>query len=109
LFSDAWGVDAMYSGSQKCLSGPPGGAPIMLGPRALHKMQNRKTVPATYNLDLNMVRGKGVGGWAGGAAEGQLLGHKSQSRKTVPATCNLDLNMGMEGCAVAPHGSTKDR
>ena len=25
LFADAWGIDVMYSGSQKCLSAPPGG------------------------------------------------------------------------------------
>lgn len=43
MYADAWGVDAIYSGSQKCLSAPPGGAPLMLNDRALQKVQNRKT------------------------------------------------------------------
>jgi alanine-glyoxylate transaminase/serine-glyoxylate transaminase/serine-pyruvate transaminase len=55
LFADAWGIDAIYSGSQKCLSGPPGGAPLFLSERALAKIKARKTPPATYNLDLNLV------------------------------------------------------
>ncbi|GAX73666.1 hypothetical protein CEUSTIGMA_g1117.t1 [Chlamydomonas eustigma] len=55
MFADAWGVDAIYSGSQKCLSAPPGGAPLFLSPRAMEKIQRRKTPPATYNLDLNLI------------------------------------------------------
>lgn len=55
LFADAWGIDAIYSGSQKVLSGPPGGAPLFLSERALNKIKSRKTPPATYNLDLNLV------------------------------------------------------
>mmetsp|Transcript_16947 Transcript_16947/g.44367 ORF Transcript_16947/g.44367 Transcript_16947/m.44367 type:complete len:421 (-) Transcript_16947:787-2049(-) len=55
LFADAWGVDAIYSGSQKCLSGPPGAAPLFFSQKAMDKMQRRKQVPATYNLDLNLI------------------------------------------------------
>lgn len=55
MFADAWGIDAIYSGSQKVLSGPPGAAPLFLSERALNKIQSRKTPPATYNLDLNLV------------------------------------------------------
>mmetsp|Transcript_9506 Transcript_9506/g.28846 ORF Transcript_9506/g.28846 Transcript_9506/m.28846 type:complete len:416 (-) Transcript_9506:304-1551(-) len=55
LFADKWGIDAIYSGSQKCLSAPPGGAPLFLSERALAKIQSRKAPPATYNLDLNLV------------------------------------------------------
>lgn len=43
FLADAWGVDAAYSGSQKCLSAPPGAAPLMLGPRAVAKLRGRKT------------------------------------------------------------------
>jgi alanine-glyoxylate transaminase/serine-glyoxylate transaminase/serine-pyruvate transaminase len=32
LFADAWGIDAIYSGSQKCLSAPPGGRLLLLQP-----------------------------------------------------------------------------
>lgn len=55
FYADAWGIDFSYSGSQKCLSAPPGAAPIFLNQRVLDKLQNRKTKPATYNLDLNLV------------------------------------------------------
>ncbi|KAJ9506335.1 pyridoxal phosphate-dependent transferase [Haematococcus lacustris] len=55
LFADDWQVDAIYSGSQKCLSGPPGAAPLFFSERALEKLQRRKSPPATYNLDLNLV------------------------------------------------------
>ncbi|MEW5300914.1 MAG: hypothetical protein WDW38_005173 [Sanguina aurantia] len=55
LFADSWGVDAIYSGSQKCLSGPPGAAPLFFSERALAKLQSRKDTPATYNLDMNLV------------------------------------------------------
>lgn len=43
FLADAWGVDAAYTGSQKCLSAPPGAAPLMLGPRAVAKLRGRKT------------------------------------------------------------------
>ncbi|KAF8067361.1 hypothetical protein HT031_002409 [Scenedesmus sp. PABB004] len=55
VFADAWGVDAIYSGSQKCLSGPPGASPFMLSQRAVDKLRSRRTKPATYNLDLNLI------------------------------------------------------
>ncbi|KAF6260634.1 pyridoxal phosphate-dependent transferase [Scenedesmus sp. NREL 46B-D3] len=55
LFADKWGVDAIYSGSQKCLSGPPGAAPFFMSQRAVDKLKGRKTKPATYNLDLNLI------------------------------------------------------
>jgi alanine-glyoxylate transaminase/serine-glyoxylate transaminase/serine-pyruvate transaminase len=45
----------MYSGSQKCLSAPPGGAPFAMSARALEKLRGRKTKPATYNLDMNLI------------------------------------------------------
>ena len=43
LFLDAWGVDLAYSGTQKCLSCPPGLGPLTFGPRAVERLQNRKT------------------------------------------------------------------
>ncbi|KIY99826.1 Serine--pyruvate aminotransferase [Monoraphidium neglectum] len=55
FFFDKWGVDCMYSGSQKCLSAPPGGAPFALSERALEKLKGRKTKPATFNLDMNLI------------------------------------------------------
>lgn len=55
MFADKWGIDAIYSGSQKCLSAPPGGAPLFLSERALQKITSRKSPPTSYNLDLNLV------------------------------------------------------
>jgi alanine-glyoxylate transaminase/serine-glyoxylate transaminase/serine-pyruvate transaminase len=55
MFADKWGVDAIYSGSQKCLSGPPGAAPFFLSERAMEKIQARQSKPRTYNLDLKLV------------------------------------------------------
>jgi alanine-glyoxylate transaminase/serine-glyoxylate transaminase/serine-pyruvate transaminase len=55
LFADKWGIDCIYSGSQKCLSGPPGAAPYFMSERAMEKLQSRKTKPATFNLDMNLI------------------------------------------------------
>ena len=55
LALDAWGVDMAYSGSQKCLSCPPGIAPFTLGPRAVDKLSRRRTVVPNWYLDMAMV------------------------------------------------------
>jgi len=52
---DAWGVDACYSGSQKCLSCPPGLAPISFSERAIEKLRARKTKVPNWYLDLSMI------------------------------------------------------
>lgn len=53
---DAWGIDACYSGSQKCLSCPPGLAPITFSPRAIARMEQRKTKVQSWYLDVSMIR-----------------------------------------------------
>lgn len=55
LFIDAWGVDVAYSGTQKCLSCPPGLGPLTLGPRAVDKLQRRKTKVPNWYLDMTLV------------------------------------------------------
>ncbi len=52
---DAWGIDACYSGTQKCLSCPPGLAPVTLNERALDVVRNRKTACPSWYLDLSLV------------------------------------------------------
>ncbi len=52
---DAWGIDAVYSGTQKCLSCPPGLAPVSFGPRAVEVIQNRKTKVQSWYLDMTMI------------------------------------------------------
>lgn len=52
---DKWHVDVAYSGSQKCLSCPPGIAPLTLGERALEKLDRRKTKVTSWYLDMTLV------------------------------------------------------
>lgn len=54
---DDWGIDAAYSGSQKCLSCTPGLSPVSFSPRAVEKIQSRKTAVQSWFLDLNLVLG----------------------------------------------------
>jgi len=53
---DGWGIDAIYTGTQKCLGGPPGLAPISLSPRAVEKLDQRKTKVQSWYLDMSLVR-----------------------------------------------------
>ncbi len=53
---DAWGIDACYSGTQKCLSCPPGLAPVTFSPRALERLDARTTKVQSWYLDLTMLR-----------------------------------------------------
>ena len=52
---DRWGIDVIYSGSQKCLSCPPGLAPISFSPAAVEVLNNRKTKVQSWYLDLSML------------------------------------------------------
>ena len=52
---DAWEADAVYSGTQKCLSCPPGLAPLTLSDRALEAVKARKTKVQSWYLDAGMV------------------------------------------------------
>ncbi len=54
---DDWGVDAIYSGTQKCLSCTPGLSPVSFSPAAIERIQNRKTKVQSWFLDLNLVMG----------------------------------------------------
>jgi alanine-glyoxylate transaminase / serine-glyoxylate transaminase / serine-pyruvate transaminase len=63
---DDWGIDAIYSGTQKCLSCPPGLSPVSFGPRALAKMDARKTKVQSWYLDVSMLRKYYTGGGGGG-------------------------------------------
>src|SRR5437764_1665563 len=53
---DKWGVDAAYSGTQKCLSCPPGLAPVTFGPRAVEAMEHRTTKVRSWYLDATLLR-----------------------------------------------------
>jgi len=53
---DRWKIDAVYSGTQKCLSCPPGLAPISFSPAALKTLEARKHPVASWYLDMGLVR-----------------------------------------------------
>jgi alanine-glyoxylate transaminase/serine-glyoxylate transaminase/serine-pyruvate transaminase len=52
---DEWGIDAAYSGTQKCLSVPPGLSPITLNERAMEKVRSRRTPVQSWYFDLTMI------------------------------------------------------
>ena len=53
---DAWGIDAVYSGTQKCISCPPGLAPVSFSDVALDVLESRTTPVVSWYLDMTMVR-----------------------------------------------------
>ena len=54
---DEWGADAVYSGSQKCLSCTPGLSPVTFSGRALEVIKGRNRKVQSWFLDLNLVMG----------------------------------------------------
>lgn len=52
---DQWGIDATYSGSQKCLSCTPGLSPVSFSARAVERIKARKTKVQSWFMDLNLV------------------------------------------------------
>jgi alanine-glyoxylate transaminase/serine-glyoxylate transaminase/serine-pyruvate transaminase len=59
---DEWGADAVYSGSQKCLSCTPGLAPVTFGPRAVERIGTRRTRNQSWFLDFGLLTAY----WGGG-------------------------------------------
>ena len=52
---DAWGVDAVYSGTQKCLGVPPGLSPLTFSARAVERVRARTEPPQSWYLDLGLL------------------------------------------------------
>lgn len=52
---DGWGVDACYSGTQKCLGVPPGLAPVTFSARAVERLRARSAPPQSWYLDLGLI------------------------------------------------------
>ena len=52
---DTWEIDACYSGTQKCLSCPPGLSPLSLSSRSLEVLKNRKGKVQSWYLDLSLI------------------------------------------------------
>ena len=68
---DEWGIDAIYSGSQKCLSCVPGLSPVSFSDDAVAKIQGRKTSVQSWFLDMNLI----VGYWGSGNGGGKRAYH----------------------------------
>jgi alanine-glyoxylate transaminase/serine-glyoxylate transaminase/serine-pyruvate transaminase len=52
---DDWNIDVLYSGTQKCLSCPPGLAPLSFSDQAMAKLNGRKTKVPNWYLDLSLI------------------------------------------------------
>ena len=78
---DAWDVDVAYSGTQKCLSVPPGLAPLTVSDRAREALRKRKTPVANWYLDLTLVQ--------------KYWGEERTYHHTAPITMNYALREGL--------------
>jgi alanine-glyoxylate transaminase/serine-glyoxylate transaminase/serine-pyruvate transaminase len=74
---DEWGIDAAYSGTQKCLSCPPGLSPVTFGPRAVDVVKTRKSKVQSWYLDLSLLA--------------QYWGEERVYHHTAPITMNYAL------------------
>jgi len=79
---DANYIDICYSATQKCLSVPPGLAPLTLNERALEALENRRTKVQSWYLDLNMLR--------------NYWGDERTYHHTAPISMNYALNQGLK-------------
>ncbi len=78
---DEIGIDVCYSGSQKCLSCPPGLGPITLSPRAEQVLSERKSQVANWYLDLTMIQ--------------KYWGSERTYHHTAPISANFALYEGL--------------
>jgi alanine-glyoxylate transaminase/serine-glyoxylate transaminase/serine-pyruvate transaminase len=78
---DAWGVDGVYSCTQKGLSCPPGLSPVSFSPRAVEAMERRKTKVQSWYLDLSLIR--------------KYLGADRAYHHTAPISMNYALHEGL--------------
>jgi alanine-glyoxylate transaminase/serine-glyoxylate transaminase/serine-pyruvate transaminase len=75
--ADEWGIDVCYSGSQKCLSSPPGLAPITFSSRAVEKINKRSQKVQSFYLDMSVL--------------GRYWGNEQTYHHTAPVSMNYAL------------------
>lgn len=80
---DEWAIDAAYSGTQKCLSCPPGLAPAAFGPRALERLERRTRAVQSWYLDLTLI--------------GRYLGSERVYHHTAPVNSIFALHAALQG------------
>jgi alanine-glyoxylate transaminase/serine-glyoxylate transaminase/serine-pyruvate transaminase len=78
---DAWGIDACYSGTQKCLGVPPGLAPVTFSARAVDRVSSRATPPQSWYLDLGLI--------------GEYVGSARRYHHTAPVAMIYALHAGL--------------
>jgi alanine-glyoxylate transaminase/serine-glyoxylate transaminase/serine-pyruvate transaminase len=78
---DEWGVDAVYSGTQKCLGVPPGLAPISFSARAVDRVRTRSTPSQSWYLDLGLI--------------GEYVGAERRYHHTAPISMIYALHAGL--------------
>lgn len=98
---DEWGIDAIYSGSQKCLSAPPGLSPLSFSERAVAALKARKTPVQSWFLDLNLI----INYWGSGNAGGARAYHHTAPINMLYALHEALLLLQAEGleAAIARH------
>jgi alanine-glyoxylate transaminase/serine-glyoxylate transaminase/serine-pyruvate transaminase len=97
---DEWQLDAVYSGSQKCLSCVPGLSPLTFSPAAIEKIQSRSTPIQSWFLDQSLV----LGYWSG---EGKRSYHHTAPVNTLYALHEALLRLHNEGLENAWHRHRK--
>lgn len=90
LYVDKWGLDAVYSGSQKCLSCVPGLSPLTFSQMAIEKIQSRKYPVQSWFLDQSLV----LGYWSG---EGKRSYHHTAPVNSLYALHEALLILKSEG------------
>ena len=89
---DGWGMDAVYSGSQKCLSCVPGLSPVSFSARAVEVIRSRRKPVQSWFLDLNLVMDYwgGKGSAKDGAKDGTKDGTKAKRRRAYHHTAPVN-------------------
>ena len=90
LAVDDWQIDAVYSGSQKCLSCVPGISPVSFSEQAVELIQNRKTPVPSWFLDHSLV----MAYWSG---EGKRAYHHTAPVNSLYALHESLLMLQQEG------------
>lgn len=78
---DGWGIDACYSGTQKCLGVPPGLAPVTFSERSQRRISERDTPPQSWYLDLGLI--------------GSYVGAERRYHHTAPISMVYALHAGL--------------